>query len=82
MSPVRVTPLCALAGADLTACVQTFDYNGEVLPIPEAVAPLFEGCTIGGLALSSNIVYGPLTVSRRRTRLRSHRPPRVPLPRL
>ena len=30
--------------------------------MPEAVAPLFKGCTIGGLALSSNIVYAPLTV--------------------
>ena len=69
-------------GEVLTSCAQTFDYNGEVLAVPEAVAPLFKGCTIGGLALSSNIIYGPLTVSSRRTRRRSHRPPRAPPPRL
>jgi hypothetical protein len=51
-----------MSQADRWRAAQTFDYNGEVLLIPEAVAPLFKGCTIGGLALSSNIVYGPLTV--------------------
>lgn len=40
---------------------QTFSYNGEAVPVPDAVAPLFKGFKLGGHSLTHNVVYGPLT---------------------
>ena len=39
----------------------TFDYNGEKIAVPEAVAPLFQPWQIGDYKLSHRLVYGPLT---------------------
>jgi len=39
----------------------TFSYNGEALPVPPPLAPLFAPWSLNGAQLSHRVVYGPLT---------------------
>lgn len=40
---------------------QVFSFNGETVPVPASLKPLFRGFTMGHHTLSHNCVYAPLT---------------------
>lgn len=39
----------------------TYDYNGEALPVPPALQPLFSPIKLGKYELTQRVVYAPLT---------------------
>lgn len=58
---VIVSTRASAAPAVVAAPAAVFNVNGEVLPVPADVAPLFTPVKVGKLQLSNRIAYAPLT---------------------